>query len=108
MLGVTVAAIGMVIKKMGDMVISSATALDRVDKLSQKIGLSRVAFQEWDYILGQSGASVEGLQMGLKPFLVLPMKPMKGTELILESFDEIRCVRHRHQREDERPRDFIR
>jgi hypothetical protein len=63
--GVTVAAIGMVVKKMGDMVISSANALDRVDKLSQKIGLSRVAFQEWDYILGQSGASVEGLQMGL-------------------------------------------
>jgi len=39
-------AIGVVIKKMGDMVISSANALDRVDKLSQKIGLSRVAFQE--------------------------------------------------------------
>ena len=44
----------------------AAGALDRVDKLSQKIGFSRKAFQEWDYILGQSGASIEGLQTGMK------------------------------------------
>jgi len=87
--GVTVAAIGMVVKKMGDMVISSATALDRVDKLSQKIGLSRVAFQEWDYILGQSGASVEGLQMGLKTLSGAADEAMKGTEQYKESFDRL-------------------
>ena len=44
----------------------AAGATDRVDKLSQKIGISRTGFQEWDYILSQNGASVEGLQMGLK------------------------------------------
>lgn len=41
-------------------------ALDRVDKLSQKIGISRQGFQEWDYILSQSGTDVEKLQMGFK------------------------------------------
>jgi hypothetical protein len=87
--GVTVAAIGMVVKKMGDMVISSANALDRVDKLSQKIGLSRVAFQEWDYILGQSGASVEGLQMGIKTLSNAADEAKKGTALYAESFDKL-------------------
>ena len=33
----------------------ASTALDRVDKLSQKIGISRKGFQEWDYVLSQSG-----------------------------------------------------
>lgn len=44
---------------------ASGTA-DRVDKMSQKIGLSRESFQEWDYILSQNGASVEGLRGGFK------------------------------------------
>ena len=87
--GVTVAAIGMVVKKMGDMVISSANALDRVDKLSQKIGLSRVAFQEWDYILGQSGASVEGLQMGLKTLSGAADEASKGNKQYKDSFDKL-------------------
>lgn len=43
-----------------------AGSLDRVDKLSQKIGISRTAFQEWDYILGQCGADIQGLQTGMK------------------------------------------
>lgn len=42
-----------------------ADATDRIDKLSQKMGLSRKAFQEWDFIASQSGASVEDLQGGL-------------------------------------------
>ena len=44
----------------------SADTADRVDKMSQKIGLSRKAFQEWDYILSQNGASVDGLKIGFK------------------------------------------
>ena len=87
--GVTVVAIGMAIKKMGEMVISSANALDRVDKLSQKIGLSRTAFQEWDYILGQSGASVEGLQMGVKTLSNAADEARKGTALYAEAFDKL-------------------
>lgn len=39
---------------------------DRVDKLSQKIGLSRESFQEWDYVLAQNGIDVEKLQTGIK------------------------------------------
>ena len=44
----------------------ASSATDRIDKMSQKIGLSREAFQEWDYILSQNGASVDGLKIGFK------------------------------------------
>ena len=64
--GVTVTAVAMAVKKLGDMVIATAQATDRVDKMSQKIGLSRTAFQEWDFILSQSDASVDGLQQSMK------------------------------------------
>ena len=54
-----VATTGVVVNKTAEMG-------DRVDKLSQKIGLSRRGFQEWDYVCSQSGMSVESLQMGMK------------------------------------------
>ena len=45
---------------------STAQAGDRVDKMSQSLGLSNKAFQEWDYVLGQNGASVDNLKIGMK------------------------------------------
>lgn len=44
----------------------AAETTDRIDKMSQKIGISREGFQEWDFILSQSGTDVEKLQMGFK------------------------------------------
>jgi soluble cytochrome b562 len=44
----------------------AAQTTDRIDKMSQKIGISREGFQEWDFILSQSGTDVEKLQMGFK------------------------------------------
>lgn len=38
---------------------------DRIDKMSQKIGFSAKGFQEWDYILNQSGTSMESVQRGM-------------------------------------------
>ena len=35
----------------------TANAADRIDKMSQKLGFSTDAFQEWDYVLELSGAS---------------------------------------------------
>lgn len=51
-------------------IISAARAGDRVDKLSQKMNLSRREFQEWDYITKQSGTSMEALSMGMKTLAV--------------------------------------
>lgn len=44
----------------------TAAAGDRVDKLSQKIGMSRKSFQKWDYVLSQNGADIANLQVGMK------------------------------------------
>lgn len=57
----------------------AAAVTDRVDKLSQKIGFSRQAFQEWDYILGQNGASIEVMQTGLKTLVNRMQESASGT-----------------------------
>lgn len=41
---------------------------DRIDKLSQKLGLSRKAFQEWDYIMSQNGVNMNSMSSGMKRF----------------------------------------
>jgi len=53
-------------KKMYDMASDAAAAGDRVDKASQKLGLSAQAYQEWDYVLSQNGASIDSLGVGMK------------------------------------------
>lgn len=50
---------------------------DRIDKLSNKIGISKQGFQEWDYVLGQNGMDVEKLQVGVKT-LVTQMDAAAG------------------------------
>ncbi len=87
--GVTVTAVAMTIKKMADLTIQSAALLDRVDKMSQKIGLSREAFQEWDYILSQNGASVDGLQMGLKTLSTAVDQANQGAKEYTEMFSRL-------------------
>lgn len=39
---------------------------DHIDKMSQKIGISAKAYQEWDAILQHNGASVDSLQTAIK------------------------------------------
>lgn len=39
---------------------------DEIDKMSQKVGLSAAAYQEWDYILNISGTEMSKMTVGLK------------------------------------------
>lgn len=48
------------------MASSAASVADDVDKMSQKIGVSREAYQELSFALSQSGTDVSKLQAGLK------------------------------------------
>lgn len=48
------------------MATSAASVADDVDKMSQKIGVSREAYQELSFALSQSGTDVSKLQAGLK------------------------------------------
>lgn len=71
------------------MATDAATTVDRIDKLSAKIGLSKEGFQEWDYILGQNGASIEGLQMGLKTLVSQMDSAASGTASAQETFQKL-------------------
>lgn len=65
-----VAAIGAGAVALGKKFVSSAKETasygDEIDKMSQKLGLSKEAYQEWDYVLGQSGAEITSMSTGLK------------------------------------------
>ena len=39
---------------------------DNIDKMSQKMGISAEAYQEWDFIMQHSGTSMETLKAGMK------------------------------------------
>lgn len=67
----------------------AADAGDRIDKMSQKIGISSTAFQEFDYILGQNGTDVEKLQVGLKTLVARMDESTKGTGKGAEAFDRL-------------------
>lgn len=58
----------------------TAEAGDRIDKMSQKIGMSRKAFQEWDFIMSQNGGSVDSLQMGYKTLATQMVNASKGSK----------------------------
>ena len=59
-------AIGAIAGATAMFINKTAEAGDRVDKMSQKIGLSRQKYQEWDYILSQSGSDIDKMQVGMK------------------------------------------
>lgn len=53
-------------KKLIDSSSEVAKLGDHIDKQSQKLGMSAQAYQEWDFILTHSGASVDSLQASMK------------------------------------------
>lgn len=71
------------------MATKAAATTDRIDKLSQKIGLSRQGFQEWEFILSQSGMDVDKLQTGLKTLNQRMDETMLGTGKGAELFQKL-------------------
>jgi len=53
-------------KKMYDMANDTAAACDNIDKQSQRLGMSRETFQEWDYVLSQNGVSIDTMNTAMK------------------------------------------
>lgn len=45
---------------------STAEYGDKVDKMSQKIGISSDAYQKWDYVMQRAGTSIDSMKMGMK------------------------------------------
>ena len=68
---------------------AAAEAGDRIDKMSQRVGLSREKFQEWDYILAQNGGNIESLQMGIKSLTDKIDLALTGNESAIKSFGSL-------------------
>lgn len=62
---------------------------DNVDKMSQKIGISAQAFQEWDYVLGQNGADISILETGMKTLSSAVADAGNGTKSAQEKFKQL-------------------
>ena len=62
---------------------------DKVDKLSQKIGMSRKAYQEWDYIMSQNGGNVDSLQMGYKTLTQQMAGVQNGSKESISAFRKL-------------------
>lgn len=67
----------------------SASTADHIDKMSQKIGISRQAYQELDFICSQSGTSVDSLQMGIKSLTTAMDGAKNGTASNVEQFERL-------------------
>lgn len=60
------AGIGLAIKKSIEAVGDVAAYGDEIDKMSQKMGISAQAYQEWDAILQHSGSSINAMKPAFK------------------------------------------
>lgn len=61
-----VAAIGAFAKGIYNAAQETADFGSRIVDMSAKIGISAKSYQEWDYVLGMTGASVDSLKNGMK------------------------------------------
>lgn len=71
------------------MASKTAESADEVDKMSQKLGLSREAYQEWDYVLSQSGVDIDSMQSGLKTLTNKIDDAKNGSKSAQEMFSKL-------------------
>lgn len=82
--GSTAAAVGIY-----KLATDSATAADEIDKMSQKIGISREAYQEWDYICSQCGVDVGVFKNGVKTLTTIMDSANSGSKAAVETFSAL-------------------
>ena len=67
----------------------AANTTDHIDKMSQKLGLSREKYQELDFIMSQSGGSVDGLKKQLKSLDTAIEKSSDSSSDSAKAFDKL-------------------
>lgn len=82
--GATIAATAMV-----GMATKTANTADAIDEMSQKIGISREAYQQLDYICSQNGMTVDSLQNGMKSLTAAMDGAKGGTKSNIEQFEKL-------------------
>lgn len=71
------------------MATKSASTADHIDKMSQKLGISREAYQELDFITSQSGTSVDGLRAGMKTLTTQMTNAAEGSSTAVGAFEKL-------------------
>lgn len=67
----------------------TAEATDHIDKMSQKIGISREAYQELDFVTSQCGGSVDNLKNGMKTLTNQMQMASQGSKTATSAFDAL-------------------
>lgn len=63
--------------------------LDNIDKMSQKLGLSTDAYQEWNYVMQISGTSIDNMSMGLKTLTNKFDDAVNGSDSAIQTFNRL-------------------
>lgn len=66
-----------------------AAAGDQIDKESQKLNMSREAYQEWSYVLSQNGADIAQLGSGMEALVDKMKAAGEGSEEVSGMFGEL-------------------
>ena len=83
--GATTAAVG----GLTAMASKVAANCDEIDKMSQKLGMSRQGYQEWDYVLSQAGMDINSLQGGIKTLTKNMDAVTEGNKTATENFKKL-------------------
>lgn len=62
---------------------------DEIDKTSQKLGLSKQAYQEWDYVMHLAGTEMSSMSTGLKTLTNKLDDAKNGSEDAVAMFDKL-------------------
>lgn len=76
-------------KAMFGLATDAAGVTDEIDKMSQKIGMSKQAYQEFDYVAQLCGADVNVMQAGMKTLRKQTDKANSGTADSVELFNRL-------------------
>ena len=91
--GAAVAAVGTAVAAVGKSIVSETSELasygDQVDKMSQKVGMSAEAYQQWDYVLKISGTEMANMTTGLKTLTNKLDEAKNGSEDAVSMFDKL-------------------
>lgn len=87
--GVAVGVAGAGVTALGAAVTKVSSENDVIDKMSQKIGISTTAYQEWSYALTQSGIDISKLKSSMDKSTKAAADAIGGNEKLSRSFEEL-------------------
>lgn len=83
------AATAVILNKIKNIVNDTAEYADTVDKMSQNMGLSTQAYQEWNYVMNLCGLTMEDLQGGMATMLDRMREVDEGSETAIKNFGKL-------------------